>query len=147
MPEQSTETEPLPSNEGDYLNLANELKSQFDEEKAKWKAKFDLLEYQNNSMKEFIKRINNVTSEIIKTDNKRMFDEIDNGTSGSSEPPRRRRRRVRRFLISRGNVPVISSERTGGPESFSEIEREALNAIVHNIEQQIIQNSVDEQSE
>ena len=55
--------------------------------KQKWKAKFDLLEYQNNSMKEFIKRINNVTSEIIKTDNKRMFDEIDNGTSGSSEPP------------------------------------------------------------
>ena len=70
MPEQSTNTDPLPSNEGDYLKLANELKSQFDEEKAKWKDKFDLLEYQNNSMKKFIKKINNVTDEIIKTDNK-----------------------------------------------------------------------------
>ena len=146
MPEQSTNTDPLPSNEGDYLKLANELKSQFDEEKAKWKAKFTILEKQNNSMKGYIKRINNVTGEIIKTNNKRMFDEIDNGTSGSSEPPRRRIR-LGRFLISRTNVPVISSERTDGPESFSEREREALNTIVHNIEQRIIQDSVNEQTE
>ena len=76
MPEQSTNTDPLLSNEGDYLKLANELKSQFDEEKAKWKAKFTILEKQNNSMKGYIKRINNVTGEIIKTNNKRMFDEI-----------------------------------------------------------------------
>jgi hypothetical protein len=114
MPDQSTNTVPIPSNEGDYLKLANELKSQFDEEKAKWKAKFDVLEYQNNSMKGFIKKINNVTDEIIKTDNKRMFDEIDNGTSGSSEPPRRRRRRVRRsILVGRRDGQEMSEAERG----------------------------------
>jgi hypothetical protein len=143
MPEQSTNTEPLLSNEGDYLKLANELKSQFDEEKAKWKAKFTILEKQNNSMKGYIKRINNVTGEIIKTNNKRMFDEIDNGTSGSSEPPRRRRRRGR-ILVSRTNAPDIFSERTGGPESLTEREREVLNFVIHNIEQQVMQESANE---
>ena len=115
MPEQSTNTDPLPSNEGDYLKLANELKSQFDEEKAKWKDKFDLLEYQNNSMKKFIKKINNVTDEIIKTDNKRMFDEIDNGTSGSSEPSARRRRlRLRRsILVGRRDGQEMSETERG----------------------------------
>ena len=116
MPDQSTNTDtvPVPSNEGEYLNLANDLKSQFDEEKAKWKAKFDVLEFQNKSMKEFIKRINNVTSEIIKTDNKRMFDEIDNGTSSSSEPPRRRRRRVRRsILVGRRDGQEMSDAESG----------------------------------
>lgn len=114
MPDLSTNTEPIPSNEGDYLKLANELKSQFDEEKAKWKAKFDILEFQNNSMKDFIKRINNVTDEIIKTDNKRMFDEIDNGTSGSSEPSRRRRRRVRRrILVGRRDGQEMSEAERG----------------------------------
>ena len=115
MPDQSTNTVPIPSNEGDYLKLANELKSQFDEEQAKWKAKFDLLEYQNNSMKKFIKKINNVTDEIIKTDNKRMFDEIDNGTSSSSEPPTRRRRlRLRRsILVGRRDGQEMSEAERG----------------------------------
>ena len=32
MENKETNTDPIPSNEGDYLKLANELKSQFDEE-------------------------------------------------------------------------------------------------------------------
>lgn len=114
MPEQSTNTVPIPSNDGDYLKLANELKTQFDEEQSKWKAKFTILEQQNNNLKKLIKKINNVTDEIIKTDNKRMFDEIDNGTSGSSEPPRRRRRlRRRSILVGRRDGQEMSEEERG----------------------------------
>lgn len=114
MPEQSTNTVPIPSNDGDYLKLANELKTQFDEEQSKWKAKFTILEQQNNNLKKLIKKINNVTDEIIKTDNKRMFDEIDNGTNGSSEPPRRRRRlRRRSILVGRRDGQEMSEEERG----------------------------------
>lgn len=124
MPEQSTETEPLPSNEGDYLKLANDLKSQFDEQKAKWEAKFKILEQQNKTMKNFIKRINNVTSEIVKSNNKRMFDEIDNGAGSSSESPRRRtRRRIH------SNVVI---GRTDGRE-MTEGERQLLRFMIENI--------------
>lgn len=144
MPDQSNNTDPIPSNEGEYLVMVNELKKQFDEEKAKWKAKFIVLEKQNKEMRKLIKKINNVTDEIVKTSNKRLFEEIDNGSGSSSEPPRRRRRRGR-ILISRTNAPNIFSERTGGPESLSEREREVLNFVIHNIEQQVMQESVNEQ--
>ena len=83
MDDKATNTEPIPSNEGEYLEIVNELKKQFDEEKAKWKAKFKIFKDQNREMKKFIKKINNVTDKIVKSDNKRMFDEIDNGSSSS----------------------------------------------------------------
>ena len=146
MENKETNTDPIPSNEGEYLVMVNELKKQFDEEKAKWKAKFIILEKQNKELRKYIKRINNVTNEIVKTNNKRIFEEIDNGSGSSSEPPRRRRRRGR-ILISRTNTPNIFSERAGGPESLSEREREVLNFVIHNIEQQVMQESVNEQTD
>lgn len=126
MENKETNTDPIPSNEGDYLKLANELKSQFDEEKAKWEAKFIVLEKQNKEMRNFIKKINNVTDEIVKTSNKRIFEEIDNNTEGSSEPPRRRRRR---------GVSII--RRYG--RTISEEEREFLRLMIRHIEQQTTQ--------
>ena len=146
MPDQSNNTDPIPSNEGEYLVMVNELKKQFDEEKAKWTAKFTILEKQNKELRKYIKKINNVTDEIVKTSNKRLFEEIDNGSGSSSEPPRRRRRRGR-IWISRTNAPNIFSERTGGPESLSERERDVLNFVIHNIEQQVMQESVNEQTD
>ena len=125
MENKETNTDPIPSNEGDYLKLANELKSQFDEEKAKWEAKFIVLEKQNKEMRNFIKKINNVTDEIVKSNNKRIFEEIDNNSEGSSEPPRRRRRRRRGVSISR---------RDGG--TMTEGEREFLRFMIQHIEQQ-----------
>ena len=125
MENKETNTDPIPSNEGDYLKLANELKSQFDEEKAKWEAKFIVLEKQNKEMRNFIKKINNVTDEIVKSNNKRIFEEIDNNSEGSSEPPRRRRRRRRGVSISRRDGRTISEE-----------EREFLRFMIQNIEQQ-----------
>ena len=144
MENKETNTDPIPSNEGEYLVMVNELKKQFDEEKAKWKAKFTVLEKQNKEMRKFIKKINNVTDEIVKTSNKRLFEEIDNGSGSSSEPPRRRRRG--RLLIRRTNTPNIFLERAGGPEFLSEREREVLN-LIHNIEQQVMQESVNEQTD
>ena len=126
MENQETNTDPIPSNEGDYLKLANELKSQFDEEKAKWEAKFIILEKQNKELRKYIKRINNVTDEIVKTSNKRLFEEIDNSSGGSSEPLRRRRRRIRRG---------VSISRTDGRE-MSEGERQFLRFMIESIEQQ-----------
>tara|TARA_Y100000741_G_scaffold145850_2_gene110117 strand:- start:4601 stop:5014 length:414 start_codon:yes stop_codon:yes gene_type:complete len=125
MQNKETNTDPIPSNEGDYLKLANELKSQFDEEKAKWEAKFIVLEKQNKEMRNFIKKINNVTDEIVKSNNKRIFEEIDNNSEGSSEPPRRRRRRRRGVSISR---------RDGG--TITEGERQFLRFMIQHIEQQ-----------
>ena len=125
MENKETNTDPIPSNEGDYLKLANELKSQFDEEKEKWEAKFIVLEKQNKEMRNFIKKINNVTDEIVKSNNKRIFEEIDNNSEGSSEPPRRRRRRRRGVSISRRDGRTISEE-----------EREFLRFMIQNIEQQ-----------
>ena len=125
MENKETNTDPIPSNEGDYLKLANELKSQFDEEKAKWEAKFIVLEKQNKEMRNFIKKINNVTDEIVKSNNKRIFEEIDNNSGSSSEPPRRRRRRRRGVSISR----------TDG-RTMSEGEREFLRFMIQSIEQQ-----------
>ena len=95
MSNKETNTDPLPSNEGEYLEIVNELKKQYDSEQEKWKAKFTILEKQNKQMKKFIKKINNVTDEIIKSDNKRIFSEIDEGAT-SNPRPRRRRRIVRR---------------------------------------------------
>ena len=54
MENKETNTDPIPSNEGEYLVMVNELKKQFDEEKAKWKAKFIVLEKQNKEMRKFI---------------------------------------------------------------------------------------------
>ena len=125
MENKETNTDPIPSNEGDYLKLANELKSQFDEEKAKWEAKFIVLEKQNKELRKYIKRINNVTDEIVKTSNKRLFEEIDNSSGGPSEPLRRRRRRRRDVSISR----------TGGRE-MSQGERRFLRFMIQIIEQQ-----------
>jgi len=125
MENKETNTDPIPSNEGDYLKLANELKSQFDEEKAKWEAKFVVLEKQNKEMRNFIKKINNVTDEIVKSNNKRIFEEIDNHSEGSSEPPRRRRRRRRGVSISR---------RDG--RTMTEGERQFLRFMIESIEQQ-----------
>ena len=125
MPDKSNNTDPIPSNEGEYLVMVNELKKQFDEEKAKWTAKFTILEKQNKEMRNFIKKINNVTDEIVKSNNKRIFDEIDNNTGDSSEPPRRRRRRRRGVSISR---------RDGG--TMTEGEREFLRFMIQHIEQQ-----------
>ena len=126
MENKETNTDPIPSNEGDYLKLANELKSQFDEEKAKWEAKFIILEKQNKELRKYIKRINNVTDEIVKTNNKRIFEEIDNNSGSPSEPPRRRRRRIRRG---------VSISRTDGRE-MSEGERQFLRFMIESIEQQ-----------
>ena len=124
MENKETNTDPIPSNEGEYLVMVNELKKQFDEEKAKWEAKFTILEKQNKELRRYIKRINHVTGEIVKTNNKRIFDEIDNNSGSSSEPPRRRRRR-------RG----VSISRTDGRE-MSEGEREFLRFMIESIEQQ-----------
>lgn len=126
MENKETNTDPIPSNEGDYLKLANELKSQFDEEKAKWEAKFIILEKQNKELRKYIKRINNVTDEIVKTSNKRLFEEIDNNSGSPSEPPRRRRRRIRRG---------VSISRTDGRE-MSEGERQFLRFMIESINQQ-----------
>tara|TARA_B100000427_G_scaffold263442_1_gene228314 strand:- start:18 stop:434 length:417 start_codon:yes stop_codon:yes gene_type:complete len=137
MENKETNTDPIPSNEGDYLKLANELKSQFDEEKAKWEAKFIVLEKQNKELRKYIKRINNVTDEIVKTNNKRLFEEIDNSSGGSSEPLRRIRRRRRRG---------VSISRTDGRE-MSEGERQFLRFMIESIEQQTAQQEpVTEQS-
>tara|TARA_B100001059_G_C17732545_1_gene527032 strand:+ start:586 stop:984 length:399 start_codon:yes stop_codon:yes gene_type:complete len=121
MENKETNTDPIPSNEGDYLKLANELKSQFDEEKAKWEAKFIVLEKQNKEMRNFIKRINHVTGEIVKSDNKRLFDEIDEG-SNSNPRPRRRRRRIR----------LVRNDST----EMTETEREFFNFLMHSLENQ-----------
>ena len=125
MQNKETNTDPIPSNEGEYLIMVNELKKQFDEEKAKWTAKFIILEKQNKELRKYIKRVNHVTGEIIKTNNKRVFDEIDNNSEGSSEPPRRRRR------VRRG----VSFSRTDGRE-MSEGERQFLRFMIESIEQQ-----------
>ena len=93
-------------------------------DRAKWAAKFTILEKQNKELRRYIKRINHVTGEIVKTNNKRIFDEIDEGTGSSSEPPRRRRRR-------RG----VSISRTDG-RGMSEGEREFLRFMIQSIEQQ-----------
>lgn len=124
MENKETNTDPFPSNEGEYLVMVNELKKQFDEEKAKWTAKFTILEKQNKELRKYIKRINHVTSEIVKTNNKRVFDEIDEGTGSSSEPPRRRRRR-RGISISRSDSREMSEE-----------EREFLRFMIQSIERQ-----------
>tara|TARA_A100001015_G_scaffold318233_1_gene437499 strand:- start:62 stop:472 length:411 start_codon:yes stop_codon:yes gene_type:complete len=124
MENKETNTDPIPSNEGEYLVMVNELKKQFDEEKAKWEAKFTILEKQNKELRRYFKRINHVTGEIVKTNNKRIFDEIDNNSGSSSEPPRRRRRR-------RG----VSISRTDGRE-MSEGEREFLRFMIQSIERQ-----------
>ena len=123
MENKETNTDPIPSNEGEYLVMVNELKKQFDEEKAKWEAKFTILEKQNKELRRYIKRINHVTGEIVKTNNKRIFDEIDNNSGSSSEPPRRRRRRG------------VSISRSDSRE-MSEGEREFLRFMIQNIEQQ-----------
>ena len=125
MENKETNTDPIPSNEGEYLVMVNELKKQFDEEKAKWTAKFKILEKQNKEMRNFIKQINNVTDEIVKSNNKRIYEEIDNHSEGSSEPPRRRRRRRRGVSISR---------RDG--RTMTEGEREFLRFMIESIEQQ-----------
>jgi hypothetical protein len=120
MQNKETNTDPIPSNEGDYLVMVNELKSQFDDEKAKWTEKFTILEKQNSKMRNFIKRINNVTGEIINSNsNKRLFEEIDEGSS-SNPRPRRRRRRIR--LVRNDNT-----EMTGGEIQF-------YNFLMHNLE-------------
>tara|TARA_Y100000591_G_C21418047_1_gene490799 strand:+ start:206 stop:610 length:405 start_codon:yes stop_codon:yes gene_type:complete len=126
MENKETNTDPIPSNEGEYLVMVNELKSQFDEEKAKWEAKFIILEKQNKELRKYIKRINNVTDEIVKTNNKRIFEEIDNNSGSPSEPPRRRRRRIRRG---------VSISRTDGQE-MSEGERQFLRFMIESINQQ-----------
>jgi len=122
MNNKETNTDPFPSNEGEYLVMVNELKKQFDEEKAKWTAKFTVLEKQNKEMRNFIKKINNVTDEIVKSDNKRIFDEID---EGEHNPRPRRRRRRRRVNISR---------RDG--TDMTETEREFFNFLMHSLENQ-----------
>ena len=77
-------------------------------------------------MRKYIKRINNVTDEIVKTSNKRLFEEIDNNSGSPSEPPRRRRRRIRRG---------VSISRTDGRE-MSEGERQFLRFMIESINQQ-----------
>lgn len=122
MNDKETNTEPIPSNEGEYLVMVNELKKQFDEEKAKWTAKFTILEKQNKEFRKYIKKINHVTSEIVKTNNKRIFDEIDEGSSSSPRPRRRRRRRVN--IVRRDGTDM------------TETEREFFNYLMHNLENQ-----------
>jgi hypothetical protein len=123
MSNKATNTDPFPSNEGEYLVMVNELKKQFDEEKAKWTAKFTVLEKQNKEMRNFIKKINNVTDEIVKSDNKRLFDEIDEGSNSNPRPRRRRRRRRVRLV------------RNDGTE-MTEVEREFYNFLMHSLENQ-----------
>jgi len=122
MENKETNTDPIPSNEGEYLVIVNELKKQFDEEKAKWTAKFTILEKQNKELRKYIKRINHVTDQIIKTDNKRMFDEIDEGSNSNPRPRRRRRRRIR----------LIRNDST----EMTETEREFFNFLMHSLENQ-----------
>lgn len=124
MQNKETNTDPIPSNEGDYLKLANELKSQFDEEKAKWEAKFIVLEKQNKEMRNFIKKINHVTGEIVNSNhNKRLFDEIDEGSNSNPRPRRRRRRR---------RIRLVRNDST----EMTEVEREFYNFLMHNLENQ-----------
>ena len=123
MNNKETNTDPIPSNEGEYLVLVNELKKQFDEEKAKWTAKFTILEKQNKELRKYIKRINHVTSEIVKTNNKRIFDEIDEGSSSSPRPRRRRRRRT---------VNIVRRDGT----NMTETEREFFNYLMNTLENQ-----------
>tara|TARA_B100001063_G_scaffold100676_1_gene94012 strand:+ start:1790 stop:2194 length:405 start_codon:yes stop_codon:yes gene_type:complete len=123
MENKETNTDPIPSNEGEYLVMVNELKSQFDEEKAKWEAKFIVLEKQNKEMRNFIKRINHVTGEIVKSDNKRLFDEIDEGSNSNPRPRRRRRRR---------RIRLVRNDST----EMTETEREFFNFLMHSLENQ-----------
>ena len=123
MNNKETNTDPIPSNEGEYLVIVNELKKQFDEEKAKWEAKFTILEKQNKELRKYIKRINHVTSEIVKTNNKRIFDEIDEGSSSSPRPRRRRRRR---------RVNIVRRDGT----NMTETEREFFNYLMNSLENQ-----------
>ena len=123
MSNKETNTDPIPSNEGEYLVMVNELKKQFDEEKAKWTAKFTILEKQNKEMRNFIKKINHVTGEIVNSNhNKRLFDEIDEGSNSNPRPRRRRRRRIR--LIRRDGT------------NMTETEREFFNFLMHSLENQ-----------
>lgn len=121
MSNKQTNTDPFPSNEGEYLVMVNELKKQFDEEKAKWTEKFTVLEKQNKEMRNFIKKINNVTDEIVKSDNKRLFDEIDEGSNSNPRPRRRRRRRRVRLVRNNGT-------------EMTEVEREFYNFLMHSLE-------------
>lgn len=121
MSNKETNTDPIPSNEGEYLVMVNELKKQFDEEKAKWTAKFTVLEKQNKELRKYIKRINHVTDQIVKSDNKRIFDEIDEGSSSNPRPRRRRRR-----------VNIVRRDGT----DMSETEREFFNFLMHSLENQ-----------
>ena len=123
MNNKETNTDPIPSNEGEYLVIVNELKKQFDEEKAKWTAKFTILEKQNKELRKYIKKINHVTSEIVKTNNKRIFDEIDEGSSSSPRPRRRRRRR---------RVNIVRRDGT----NMTETEREFFNYLMNSLENQ-----------
>ena len=122
MQNKQTNTDPIPSNEGEYLVIVNELKKQFDEEKAKWEAKFTILEKQNKELRKYIKRINHVTDQIVKSDNKRIFDEIDEGSSSNPRPRRRRRRRVN--IVRRDGTDM------------NETEREFFNFLMHSLENQ-----------
>tara|TARA_B100001094_G_scaffold285747_1_gene300074 strand:+ start:120 stop:524 length:405 start_codon:yes stop_codon:yes gene_type:complete len=123
MSNKETNTDPIPSNEGEYLVMVNELKKQFDEEKAKWTAKFTILEKQNKEMRNFIKKINHVTGEIVNSNhNKRLFDEIDEGSNSNPRPRRRRRRRIR----------LIRNDST----EMTETEREFYNFLMHSLENQ-----------
>ena len=122
MQNKQTNTDPIPSNEGEYLVIVNELKKQFDEEKAKWTAKFTILEKQNKELRKYIKRINHVTDQIVKSDNKRIFDEIDEGSSSNPRPRRRRRRRVN--IVRRDGTDM------------NETEREFFNFLMHSLENQ-----------
>ena len=121
MNNKETNTDPFPSNEGEYLVMVNELKKQVDEEKAKWTEKFTVLEKQNKEMRNFIKKINNVTDEIVKSDNKRLFDEIDEGSNSNPRPRRRRRRRRVRLVRNNGT-------------EMTEVEREFYNFLMHSLE-------------
>ena len=121
MSNKETNTDPIPSNEGEYLVMVNELKKQFDEEKAKWTAKFTVLEKQNKELRKYIKRINHVTDQIVKSDNKRIFDEIDEGSSSNPRPRRRRRR-----------VNIVRRDGT----DMTETEREFFNFLMHSLENQ-----------
>ena len=122
MQNKQTNTDPIPSNEGEYLVIVNELKKQFDEEKAKWEEKFTILEKQNKELRKYIKRINHVTDQIVKSDNKRIFDEIDEGSSSNPRPRRRRRRRVN--IVRRDGTDM------------NETEREFFNFLMHSLENQ-----------
>ncbi len=124
MENKETNTDPIPSNEGEYLVIVNELKKQFDEEKAKWTAKFTILEKQNKEMRNFIKKINHVTGEIVNSNhNKRLFDEIDEGSNSNPRPRRRRRRR---------RIRLVRNDST----EMTEVEREFYNFLMHNLENQ-----------